>query len=478
MLADEIRKQKTIFAVADALALIGAFVVALMFHDPSQSIELRFLQSGATIDILSISTVVLLWLVVFRSNELYRMRNGGSRELVGIAIACVEATLLSLVLGFLAHVEVSRIAVAIGCFLSIGFVVAMRTLVRFAVLRLYANPKIAVPLIFVGFNPIGKYLCDQVLDEVGPYEPIAFLEKGPGGRQYRGLPVLPLFDRLDALSSLYPGAEVAIAVPESSREEIQSITRLCERAGVDWWLVPSIVPGLAAGLKVEQIGVVPLIGRRGTKIEGLNFVIKRVFDLSLASILLLAAAPILLLSALSILIEDGAPVLFRQRRIGVHGEPFEMLKLRTMRLESNDSVHRAFTAKWIRQGRNDSKNNALSRGAFKLTNDDRITGVGRILRRFSIDELPQLINVARGQMSLIGPRPGLPYEIEMYEIWHRRRLDAIPGITGLWQVSGRNQLSFDEMVRLDVQYLQDWSFVGDLKILARTLPALLKGSGL
>ncbi|MGB6563576.1 MAG: sugar transferase, partial [Candidatus Binataceae bacterium] len=112
-----------------------------------------------------------------------------------------------------------------------------------------------------------------------------------------------------------------------------------------------------------------------------------------------------------------------------------------------------------------------------LANDQRVTQAGRWLRRFSVDELPQLINVIRGEMSLIGPRPALPYELELYQPWHLRRLQAAPGITGLWQVSGRNHLSFDEMVRLDVQYLQSWSFAGDLRILARTVPAMLRGGG-
>jgi lipopolysaccharide/colanic/teichoic acid biosynthesis glycosyltransferase len=114
---------------------------------------------------------------------------------------------------------------------------------------------------------------------------------------------------------------------------------------------------------------------------------------------------------------------------------------------------------------------------FKLQSDRRVTPIGRVLRRFSIDELPQLINVWRGEMSLIGPRPALPYELELYQEWHRRRLDAAPGITGLWQVSGRNQLSFTDMVRLDLQYLEDWSLFGDLKILMRTVPTLLWGTG-
>jgi exopolysaccharide biosynthesis polyprenyl glycosylphosphotransferase len=477
MLAGELRKQKAIFAIGDAIALLISWLCALRLHDPSDTIQLRFLASGPAIQLLSVGATLALWLGVFRWNDLYRMRNGGAREVVAILLGCSEGTLLSLLAFFLLHVEVARITVAIAWAIGIPLVAVVRTISRFAILRIYANPKIAVPLILLGYNSVGQYLCDQVLDELGPYEPVAFLDDRHCGRQYRGIPVLPLSDQFDELSALYPGAEIAIALPDGTREEIQAITGRCERARMDWWLVPWMLPSLARGLKVEQIGIIPLIGRRGARIEGLNFAIKRIFDASLASLLLIVSAPLLGVAALLTLLDDGLPILFRQRRIGAHGEPFEMLKLRTMRTNNDDSVHRAFTANWIRQGRARDLDTQSTGTKFKLTNDDRITPVGRILRRFSIDELPQLFNVVCGQMSLIGPRPGLPYELELYEDWHRRRLDAPPGITGLWQVSGRNQLSFDEMVRLDVRYLEDWSFVGDLKILARTVPAMLRGTG-
>jgi lipopolysaccharide/colanic/teichoic acid biosynthesis glycosyltransferase len=161
----------------------------------------------------------------------------------------------------------------------------------------------------------------------------------------------------------------------------------------------------------------------------------------------------------------------------MRGRPFNMLKLRTMRSADDDSSHRDYVRQWIREGEAAAQNGSGGERVFKLANDQRVTAVGRWLRRFSVDELPQLVNVISGEMSLIGPRPALPYELELYEPWHLRRLQAAPGITGLWQVSGRNHLSFDEMVELDVQYLQSWSFTGDLRILARTVPAMLRGSG-
>jgi lipopolysaccharide/colanic/teichoic acid biosynthesis glycosyltransferase len=199
---------------------------------------------------------------------------------------------------------------------------------------------------------------------------------------------------------------------------------------------------------------------------------KRLLDLVLLCPILALTAPVMLLAALAIRVFDGQPILFRQVRLGKSGRPFELLKFRTMR-RASDAAHREYVSRWIA-----GRPCANGAGAlYKMTSDPRITRLGAVLRRFSIDELPQLINVLRGEMSLIGPRPAIPYEVQMYEDWHRRRLDALPGLTGLWQVSGRNRLSFDEMVRLDIDYIDHWSLARDLAILARTPRAIIAGEG-
>ncbi len=165
-----------------------------------------------------------------------------------------------------------------------------------------------------------------------------------------------------------------------------------------------------------MIGVVPLIGPRNSNVEGLNYVIKRCFDVVVALPLLLLTSPALLLAALAVRIFDGRPLLFRQTRVGIHGKRFELLKLRTMRCRASDGPHREFVRGWILRNGNGTKPHD-EHEVFKLKADPRITPVGRWLRRFSIDELPQLINVLRGEMSLIGPRPALPYELELYQDW-------------------------------------------------------------
>jgi lipopolysaccharide/colanic/teichoic acid biosynthesis glycosyltransferase len=201
--------------------------------------------------------------------------------------------------------------------------------------------------------------------------------------------------------------------------------------------------------------------------------IKRGLDILCSLTLLLLLVPLIALIAILVKLGSPGPALFRQVRIGQTMKPFTMLKFRTMYVGVDHRVHHQFVSAFIKGGE-------MSGGAgfFKLTNDPRITPIGRILRKTSLDELPQLWNVLRGDMSLVGPRPPLPYEIEEYKPWHRRRLlEAKPGITGLWQVAGRSRTTFDDMVRLDLRYAGSRSLWIDLKILLATPAAVISGKG-
>jgi lipopolysaccharide/colanic/teichoic acid biosynthesis glycosyltransferase len=190
--------------------------------------------------------------------------------------------------------------------------------------------------------------------------------------------------------------------------------------------------------------------------------------------------PVFLAIALAITASSRGPILFRQQRIGQYGKPFTFLKFRSMKANNDSSVHEQYVAQLIAGNaqRFPSNGNGDGAGIYKLTNDARVTRVGAFLRRSSLDELPQVFNVLMGHMSLVGPRPAIPYEVAAYQTWHRRRvLEVKPGITGLWQVNGRCRLSFDEMVRLDIQYAKICSPWVDMKILLRTPRAVLVGDG-
>jgi lipopolysaccharide/colanic/teichoic acid biosynthesis glycosyltransferase len=220
----------------------------------------------------------------------------------------------------------------------------------------------------------------------------------------------------------------------------------------------------------------PDLSRRANNKRASNG-LKRAMDITGSAVALIAGAPLFLIIALAIKATSKGPVLFRQKRIGQYGTAFDFLKFRSMYTGNDASTHKEYVQKLI-AGKAERHSDGNGNGVFKLTKDPRITRVGAFLRRSSLDELPQLINVLRGEMSLVGPRPPLPYEVEKYDVWHRRRLlEAKPGITGLWQVSGRCRVKFDDMVRLDLQYARTWSPWEDVKILVRTPAAVVFGDG-
>lgn len=206
-------------------------------------------------------------------------------------------------------------------------------------------------------------------------------------------------------------------------------------------------------------------------------VIKRGMDIAGSALMLILCAPLLLLIALAVKASSRGPVLFRQHRVGQFGRRFTFLKFRSMRVDNDSSVHREYVTKLIAGEAERIQASADGRSVYKLANDKRITRLGIFLRKTSLDELPQFFNVLKGDMSLVGPRPPIPYELAAYQTWHRRRvLEVKPGITGLWQVTGRSRVKFDDMVRLDLRYATSWSPWLDLKILLRTPGAVIKGA--
>jgi len=214
------------------------------------------------------------------------------------------------------------------------------------------------------------------------------------------------------------------------------------------------------------------------KKKRLQLLLKRAIDFVVSGVGLILLSPIFLLLALIIKICSKGPVFFRQQRVGQNGKEFVFLKFRSMRSSTSNSIHKDYVKRFIAGKAEKHTQNGEKEGVFKITSDPRVTPIGRFIRRTSLDELPQLWNVFVGEMSLVGPRPPIPYELEVYDIWHKRRLlEAKPGITGLWQVYGRSKTTFDEMVRLDLQYSRTWTPLLDLKILLETPRAVLMGDG-
>ena len=284
-------------------------------------------------------------------------------------------------------------------------------------------------------------------------------------RPRNGLRSLGQLDQLPDVLSAERIDEVIIADPDFPQDQAVDLVDRCHRQGVTVHVAPSTMEILIDRAVFVPGESVPLFTLRPPVFEGIQYAAKRTFDLLLSSITLVVLSPLLAVIAVAVKLSSPGPVIYRSIRPGIAGRPFRCFKFRTMR-EHADQIQ------------SDLEPFNESTGAlFKIRNDPRMTGVGRVLRRFSLDELPQLVNVVRGEMSLVGPRPLPMRDFERLEDWHKKRYLVLPGITGLWQVSGRSELDFDDLVRLDFLYLERWSMLLDLSILLKTIPAVLTRRG-
>jgi exopolysaccharide biosynthesis polyprenyl glycosylphosphotransferase len=259
--------------------------------------------------------------------------------------------------------------------------------------------------------------------------------------------------------------EVIVTLPWTDHQRILDIFQLCESLGVRARTVPDLFQLSLNRVDVEDLGGVPVIGLKAASIRGANLIVKRIMDVVLGSLALLIVSPIMIVCALAIRLDSPGPIIFRQKRVGAHGQEFVVFKFRSMREGADEEKERLLNF------------NEMQGPLFKMRADPRTTRVGRLLRRLSLDELPQFFNVLRGEMSLVGPRPHTSAEVAQYQSWQRQVLEAPPGLTGLAQVSGRAQLSFDEQCLLDIYYIENWSPALDIKILLRTVPKALSGEG-
>ncbi len=293
-----------------------------------------------------------------------------------------------------------------------------------------------------GAAVVGRRLCDIVRTNIGGVRPRAEGRGGAAVRQWRMIETPP-------------------AALGGSRSPAPSGTGEARAECGDRGVAARTLTGAPASLRYRESG--PALA-------------KRAIDLVGATLGAVLALPLMGLIAAAIKLTSPGLVLFRQQRIGYRGRAFSMLKFRTMRVDGSEEPHREYIRRLIENGARENRGTE-SQPVFKLTNDPRVTPLGVFLRRWSLDELPQLWNVMVGDMSLVGPRPSVHYEIQSYRPWHFQRLEAKPGLTGLWQVHGRARTTFDDMVRMDVRYLKRWSLLLDMKLIAGTFGAVLRREG-
>lgn len=298
----------------------------------------------------------------------------------------------------------------------------------------------------LGLHVVG-FLSDQREDDFGRFRHLGSI------------------DDLDRVTREFGIDQVIIALPSASHERLLAIVEHCRRAGVRFKLVPDLFEMSLSRIDLETVSGIPLIDLKEVSIEGWRLVLKRTLDIVLTTLALIPLSVVMLAVAIFVKLDSPGPIIYKQTRVGKGGRLFTIYKFRSMRVGADKELDQLLAL------------NEVDGPIFKKRDDPRMTRAGRIIRRASLDELPQLFNVLKGDMSLVGPRPPLPSEVEKYEDWHRKRLQVAPGMTGLWQVSGRSNVNFEEMVVFDIAYIQNWSLSLDLSILLRTVPAVIAGGG-
>ncbi len=411
-----------------------------------------------------VSFAYLLTVLLFARSDLYADR--AARPGLTRIVACLfQVTLVALIFALVNGEDFSSYYIFYGSlFFGIVYVAGFRYVyegLTGAILRAAGYQRRAV-LIGTGghIEDVAHALADA------PHSPInvvGFVSLTP--RPDNGLRSLGRFDTLDETLRQHRIDEVIIADPDFPQDKAVDLVDRCHAMGVRVRIAPSTMEILVHRAEFVPGQSVPLFELRPPVFEGFDYLLKRTFDLVGATILLILFSPVLLAAALAVKLTSRGPILYRSVRPGIGGRPFACFKFRTM-------YHGAD----LQQAELEALNEAGG-AIFKIRDDPRVTPVGRFLRRYSIDELPQLMNVLRGEMSLVGPRPLPERDYERLENWHKKRYLVMPGITGLWQVSGRSELDFDDLVRLDFLYLERWSVFLDLTILLKTLPAVLTRRG-
>jgi exopolysaccharide biosynthesis polyprenyl glycosylphosphotransferase len=434
--------------------------------------ELRFDRHGYTpAAYLALSTLLpVLWIasVALAGGYDQRFIGVGSDEFRKILNAAVCLTAGIAICSYAVKFELARGYVVLALPATAAFDLIARYRLRKALHRQRRGGRYMRRTVVVGHTPAVADLVSQLRRENhhGLSVVAVCLAGPPGQDEVAGVPVAGSLDSVASVVTEVGADTVAVlACPEMNGRRLRELAWDLEKSSTDMCVASALLDVAGPRTTIRPVAGLPLLHVDHPELAGTRQVVKGLFDKVLAALALLVLSPLFAVIALSIRVADSGPVFFRQTRVGRNGQAFRVWKFRTMVVDAEGRKTQLL---------------ALNDGAgvlFKMRRDPRVTRTGAILRRWSLDELPQLFNVLLGEMSLVGPRPALPSEAAMYGHHMRRRLAVRPGITGLWQVSGRSDLPWDEAERLDVRYVENWSLVLDVQILWKTLSAVLRGSG-
>jgi len=459
-----------VLLVADAVMIAFAFYTSWTIRyiaEIGPEIEETNYVPFAVFAPLLLGLIPVTWLT-FATSGLYRQRRG--TEWFDDIAAVFKSTSLSTMAVFagvslLRYPATSRLTFILTWLIGLTFVVSGRALVQMVATLLHRRGIGVERVLVVGGNNLGRIIMQSLAARAHlGYQVVGFVDDDRAGDfgRFRHLGGL---DDVERLADTERVDHVIVALPSASHAAILRIVDHCRQGQVSFKLVPDLYEMSLNRVDVDTVSGIPLIGLKDVAIVGWNAVTKRAIDVLTSALALMVLSPLLGIVALLIKLESPGPVIYRHIRIGRNRQPFTMFKFRSMRQDADRERTALLTE------------NDGDRRLFKDPQDPRRTRIGTFIRRWSIDELPQFWNVLIGDMSVVGPRPQIPPEVANYEDWHYKRLAVSPGLTGLWQVSGRSELTFDEMVIYDIYYIENWSLGLDFRILLRTLPAVLQGRG-
>ena len=472
---DRYRRWITIaVAVADVILINLAFACAYWIRYSLQwfaEVDEAFLVPFASFVPISLATTVLL-IGIYKLTGVYNMPRGASwfDEVHRLTTSTATGIILMVfvIVFFFRPLFYSRLVFFYASVLIVLFLSLSRLGKRSARNWLRRRGLGVDRLLIVGAGEVGRTVMRNIVAQPAlGYQIVGFVDDDPG----KGSTDIGRFKALGNTANIPQVVkeqdidEVIITLPWMYHRKIVSIVAQCEREQVRVRIVPDIFQMTLSNLDTVDLGGVPMIGVREVSISGSQRFIKRAMDVVLSLGALVITMPLFAIIAIAIKLDSPGPVIFSQIRVGKDERLFAFYKFRSMKEGAEEEREKLLDR------------NEMDGPIFKIRDDPRITRVGRFLRRTSLDELPQLFNVLTGHMSLVGPRPPLPCEVQRYQPWHKRRLEVSPGITGLWQVSGRSELTFDEQVLLDLYYIENWSPALDVQILLRTFPKVLLGNG-
>lgn len=474
-------KYKYLLAAVDYAILILSFAAAVVFRFSDR--ELSELASHPQIFRQSVFLLVfsVAWVVIFQHFNLYKINvfmTAGAQVIAlfkGIVYGLIGMIVVSFFIKDMDWVDsrgVMAYFVAFSLFgLSVFRIIIFRPLFRLAAKKKLLRHRVLI----VGTDESAKMVAVELdLDDSHGFEVVGFADdsREKGEKVFEDFNVLGRVSELSSIVREHRIEDIIIAQTDISHEKLMELIDAAKQTKANVRLSSGVYGIIPEKIFVEKYLGVPVVLLPQNYNNAVFGVYKRVFDFAFAATALMFLLIPFAIIAIIIKLTSKGPVLFHDRRIGKEGKPFTFYKFRTMFTNNDDSIHREFVSEFIKQSGDDK-----GVGVRKITDDPRVTKIGKFLRKTSIDELPQLFNVLRGEMSMVGPRPCLPYEWEQYDEWHRRRFSVIPGCTGLWQVSGRSSVDFNDMVILDLFYIDNMSPLLDLKIIFKTIPVMLLAKG-